>query len=337
MPIKELTTGRARFAELGRLRKGAPKDANRPGKDLQGFRFDSPDPIISAVFAEAYGAEPTQINVYLPHAGVDDNLMAYRELRNHSGLLHRCDGEYQYAYDKITGMLTKTNQPCPCADMSDQVPYKEGLIKNQNKCQPVGRLQVIIPELQRFGYVLLGTTSKLDIIHLHEELTAIYQMVGTLQGIPLTLYRRPEQVSSPANQAGQRRQQIKYMCHIQISPAYAAQKFTAMQQQAIASLQAPSLALPEPQRTIDYATGEIFDDEEEADFTVVGDDQNGATFAPVAEQPKIVWSDEGRQKAIKNCLTYIRKLEPSDPRMTLDLDALTNEQIYALGLELAGK
>lgn len=340
MPILGMTTGIARFAELGRLRKGAPKDANRPGKDLQGFRFDSPDAAISAVFAEVYGNEPTQINVYLPHVTPDENLMAYRELRNHSGLLHRCDGEYQYAYDKITGILTKTNQPCPCADMPDQVPYKEGLIKNQNKCQPVGRLQVIIPELQRFGYVLLGTTSKLDIIHLSQEMQAIYDMVGSLRNIPLVLYRRPEQVSSPANQAGQRRQQIKYMCHIQISPAYAAQKFSAMQQQAIASLQAPTTsyaALPAPQRTIDMTTGEIFEDDD-ADFTVVGDEEN----MPVVEQPKAVqpkWTDAQRQKAISRCRQLMREsnLDATDDRLMLDLDELDNAAIEKLGLELAGK
>lgn len=346
MPIQGLTTGRARFAELGRLRKGAPKDANRPGKDLQGFRFDSPDPIVSKVFTEAYGVEPTQINVYLPHATPNDNLMAYRELRNHSGLLHRCDGKYCYAYDKITGILERTTTPCPCADMPDQVPYKDGLIKNQNKCQPVGRLQVIVPELQRFGYVLLGTTSKLDIIHLSEELQAIYEMVGTLQGIPLVLYRRPEQVSSPANQAGQRRQQIKYMCHIQISPEYAAQKFNAMQQHALASvgqssyaIPAPSaMALPEPTRTIDMATGEIFDDE--PDYEIVGDDENGATFAPVAEpepQADLEWTEQKRDQVIAKIRGYQRKLKAGDPRIDIVPETQTNQQLYDLGLELAGK
>lgn len=333
MPILGLTTtGRSQFPELGRLRKGAPKETNRAGADLTYFRFDSPDAVISGQFAQAYGDKPTRINCFVPRGDVDECLSAFRELYTASGLQHRCDGEFCYDYN-IDGKLAPTNRPCPCKDLPDMIESKSGYpMKNPNKCTPKGAMNLIVPELHRFGFVRFLTSSVHDIIKLHGELTAIRDMVGTLSGIPLVLYRKPEPIKRPTQTEGKRGTDIRHMVHIEISPDFAAQKFTAMQQQALASLQAPSLALPEPQRTIDYATGEIFDDES---------DGGGATFDAIAEvvpvQPN--WSDAQRAKAISRCRTLMRELElePSDPRLALDLDELDNAAIEALGKELAGK
>ena len=69
----------------------------------------------------------------------------------------------------------------------------------------------------------------------------------------------------------------------------------------------------------------------DAEFSV---EPEGATFVA---QPN--WSDAQRAKAISRCRTLMRELEldPSDPRLLLDLDELDNAAIESLGLELAGK
>lgn len=344
MPILGLTTtGRSQFPELGRLRKGAPKETNRAGADLTYFRFDSPDAVISAQFAQAYGDNPTRINCFVPRGDVDECLSAFRELYTASGLQHRCDGEFCYDYN-IDGKLAPTNRPCPCKDLPDMIESKSGYpMKNPNKCTPKGAMNLIVPELHRFGFVRFLTSSVHDIIKLHGELTAIRDMVGTLSGIPLVLYRKPEPIKRPTQTEGKRGTDIRHMVHIEISPDFAREKFTAMQQQALASLQAPTSAyvLPEPSRIIDMSTGEVIYEDDDADFTVVGDDQNGATFAPIAEVVKAQpnWSDAQRAKAISRCRALMRELEldASDPRLMLDLDELDNAQIEALGKELVGK
>lgn len=349
-PIAGLTTtGRSQFPELGRLRKGAPKETNRAGTDLTYFRFDSPDQVISAQFSQAYGDKPTRINCFVPRGDVDECLSAFRELYTASGLQHRCDGEFCYDYN-IDGKLAPTNRPCPCKDLPDMIESKSGYpMKNPNKCTPKGAMNLIIPELHRFGFVRFLTSSVHDIIKLHGELTAIREMVGTLSGIPLVLYRKPEPIKRPTQTEGKRGTDIRHMVHIEISPDFAREKFSAMQQQALASLQAPtSLALPEPaiysrsqlHYTIDHDTGEIYDDEP---------DEGGATFEAIAEvvagQPKVTtkkfvkpedWTDRNRLAVIKVCRDAIRNLNPSDPRFGIILEDLTNGELFALSNELTG-
>lgn len=316
MPIQGLSTQPARFVEIGRLSKGEEKPDGRPGKDLDHFRFRKADAAAMDAFESAYptNAHKRQINIFLPYPAAGENLTAFRELRNKVGLLHRCDGYHVWEYDKRSGQLVETIKPCPTIDLPDVTPDKRGnMAKNPAKCHPVARLSVIIPELQRFGYVLFTVTSKNDIVSLSREIAAIEGMTGHCDGIPMILTRRKESISSPTSEGG-RAMIDRYMCHVEIAPDYAAVHLIGMRESAMIeasgmrNLAAPAparLALPAPAprndraellRDIDRvaikhhgpdALANIDDDDDDAGWEEDEDDQPGAIYAaPVAEPTK---------------------------------------------------
>ena len=98
MPIKGLTdrpVGDRAFPQIGTIRKGAPKQANRPGKDLNHFRveFTQGEEETAKHFHELYGDEPRDINIILPFDEIDRVWEAWNEAYLAGALIHRCDGE----------------------------------------------------------------------------------------------------------------------------------------------------------------------------------------------------------------------------------------------------
>ena len=74
MAIKGLTDRGPQFPELGVLRKGAKKvQENKPGADLDYFRFDTKDQDALEVFQEAFGDQPREIEIKLPFQTTDAN------------------------------------------------------------------------------------------------------------------------------------------------------------------------------------------------------------------------------------------------------------------------
>lgn len=267
MPIKDLSTNRpAQFPEIGQLRKGAAKPERGPGRDLDYFRFTSDDGEALAAFNEAYKdkdkpheVKPRIIRCYLPFDDIDDVFWCFQEHYSASTLKHRCDGETLWQW--VNNRLVKTDTPCP--DLNRPKGAKD-------RCKPVGRLKLFIPELERFAYVTALTTSVLDISNIASELQAINNMAGRLTGIPMILTRRPQMVSVPQAD-GSRQRHKKYMIHIEIDPAFAKAKMIAQHQQALLmagatqALPTPMQALPAPVQqeriiTVDQSTGEIIDD-----------------------------------------------------------------------------
>lgn len=254
MPIRGLTTDREpAFPRIGVLRKGGVKpNEKQPGKDLTYFRFDSDDKQAVQDFEATYGKEPATINVYLAYPTPDENFQAWQEEYKAGGLVHRCDGETMTVWQTPDGKYS--NEPKPC-------PYK-GMARTSvgTFCKPVGRLTVIIPELRRFAYVTVGTTSKNDIMELTDNLNAVYAMRGTLQGIPFRLMRRPRMISTPKDGGGRARYE-KWMLSIEADPAWVNVQIASMQRQAMI---APDVKMLTGGRTVQVDTGEIFDDEDEA-------------------------------------------------------------------------
>lgn len=189
MPIKGMTDGGPRLYRLGTLRKGAAKTANKPGKNLDHFRFDPTDGNEEA--ADAFNAaypNGNDVIVYLPYRSINDNWMAFREEYTNAELVHRCDGSRLWEYDEA-GRLSETNIPCPYAD------------RDNKGCKPVGRLQVLIPALMEAGYVgtvTVTTTSINDIVNLSAALEA-YAEAGALSGVPFVLSRQEQMISKPIN------------------------------------------------------------------------------------------------------------------------------------------
>jgi hypothetical protein len=214
MAIKRLTR-EASFPLIGKLRKGGvrPESGKAPGKDLTYFRFDSDDAHATKCFTAAYGDQPAQVNVFLPHQTASQNFSCWQEAYVAGGLTHRCDGETCVIW--LDGKKYSTEpKPCP------------------GGCKEVGRLMVIIPELQRFAYVTVETHSINDIIRLQENLQAVEFLRGDLRGIPFILKRTPVEISTPTPD-GKRARREKWLLSIEVDPVWASLQLEAMHRAAL--------------------------------------------------------------------------------------------------------
>lgn len=274
--IKGLTDRDPSFPQIGVLRKGGPsetkvskkdgKEYQSYGKDLEGFRFDSSDEDACRVFAEAYGPEPRRVNVYLPYETTDENFETCQEAWNASALLHRCNGEtcLRYLSNKDGRYYS---DPIPCPDIGKPR-------TDRNRCKPVGRLKVIIPELRRMVYVVAETHSTHDIINLHQQITALEMLRGSLRGIPMILSRYPREISTPRDD-GKRARVTKWLLSIEAAPSWVELQLTAMERQAL-PVSAPQLALPAPTmqigngQIVDMESGELGEQEEQGECAFCG-------------------------------------------------------------------
>ena len=200
MPIKGMTDelAVARFPRLGKLRKGAEKQNNRPGKNLDNyFRFTSPNPAIERAFLAAHGDKPNEIEVELPYADIEDNFPTWYELWSGGGLVHRCDSKTMYLWQDKRGEYQQTAKPCPFADIIGTEERRKA-----GACVPCGTLNLIIPALldaNYIGYVTMETHAKGDILAIHSVLLAVANECGEhgLQGVGWTLFRQTENISTP--------------------------------------------------------------------------------------------------------------------------------------------
>lgn len=262
MPIKGLTTqGGESFPEIGKLRKGAPKrkvqkkdkKTGQPevdkygnpvmieiqGEDLDYFRFDSKDAKAIADFKAAYGDQPREINVLLPYDDVEQCFFTCKEHWKGGGLVHRCDGEFVSSLRVGQSIQRHFVKPVPCP----------------GECKEVGRLKVIIPELNRFAYVTAETHGKWDVIFLHRQLSAVLMTFGQLRNLPFVLRRIPVEVSTPRG-GDTRVRAEKWMLNIEIDPVWSQHRIAA--QQAIALQEArmeQAIALPSPAQRIALPSG----------------------------------------------------------------------------------
>jgi hypothetical protein len=252
MAIKGLTDQRAAFPRIGKLRKGGPKkpkidketgtaELDKYGKpimiqgdDLDHFRFDSSDVEATQAFHAAYRNTPRSINVRLPYATVDENFHTAMERYGGGGIEARCDREF------MSGVRAANGKFMSC--FPGKVPCQRDETKKDNGCgcKEVGRLNVIIPELQRFAYVTVETHSINDIVNLTQQLTAIEMTFGQLNGVPLVLTRRPEQISTPT-QGGGRARREKWMLSIEVSPEWASRQIAARDSAALSAASIPQL------------------------------------------------------------------------------------------------
>ena len=263
MPIKGLTDRPAAFPEIGRIRKGAPKETNKPGADLTYFRveFDEEEKKATAVFHKTYGGTPSELNILLPFNSVDENFDAWREAYVAGGLIHRCDGErVWYEIDPKTGeRLVVNGIPEKACDRSA-------------KCKPTGRLKVLIPELQRLAYLTVLTGSTHDVMNMARQLEALLQINGKLAGVPLKLRRRPVKISTPSGTDGKRARRTKSLLSIEADPEWVRHKLLSMKAAALPDngldADLPALEVSD-EPDADWTEDEIVDSE----ATVIDDEQ----------------------------------------------------------------
>jgi len=256
MSIKGITDRPASFPEIGAIRKGAPKGERQPGKDLTYFRveFDEREAASAAVFAAKYGETPDELNILLPFNEVDRNFDAWREAYLAGAMLHRCNGEYiQYEIDHATGEKLviggvpekKCNGRIPVTSYTNS----KGKIE-QVYCRPVGRLKVLIPELQRLAFLTVHTTSIHDCIFLSSQLAGLYALNGgRLAGIPLKLRRRPMEISTPSGENGKRARRKKWLLSIEADPKWVKAGLLELKRSALPGngLELPQIEAPHTQ------------------------------------------------------------------------------------------
>lgn len=262
MPIIGLTDRGAAFPRIGTLRKGAAKpNEKQPGADLKDhFRFESDDTGAARAFAAAYGDKPNNIRVMFYFAAAAENFETWQEHHSRGALKHRCDGRTCVLSLLPNGTYSHEAVPCPSIALKAQNPT----IDKMHLCRPVGRLKVIIPELQRMAYVLVPTTSINDILELQANLEAAEALRGDLRGIPFILSRRPRKVSTP-QQDGQRARREKWLLSIEPEPQWVQLQLASMQRHALPD--GERLALPAAGASYaDPDTGEIFLDDDEAEI-----------------------------------------------------------------------
>lgn len=252
-PIAGLTDRGAALARIGTLRKGGPKSNDKqPGPDLSYFRFVTDPELadVAATFKDEYGDKPTKINIFLLFDEVSDNFEAWQEKHVAGGLMHRCDGKTAVLWrDKDGNMRT---EPIPCPDIGKPKDDRE-------RCKPVGRLSVLVPELGRIATVTVVTSSVHDIMSIQESLEAAkFLQKGKLAGIPFILTRREREISTPSGN-GKRARRKKSLLFIEPAHHYAIAALKAMDITPLL-VSAPSTP-PAPDdyddEMIDTETGEI--------------------------------------------------------------------------------
>jgi len=240
MPIKGLTNRKLSFPEIGQIRKGAPKgDKGQLGKDLTYFRveFDEEETKAAAVFNKVYGSEPNAINILIPFNDIGQVFDAYLEAYTAGRMVARSDGEkFIYLIDTKTGeVIVKNGIPHTAYQEGMSVgSYQDQKGKDvQIYCKTVGRLKVVIPELQRLAYMTVMTSSKHDIANLDAQLNALKQVnEGIIAGIPMVLRRRPKKISTPKAD-GTRARYTKWMLSIEADPEWVKHKLTAIKTLAL--------------------------------------------------------------------------------------------------------
>jgi len=243
MPIKGATDRDSitpRFKSLGKLKKGESKDAarGRMPQDLDHFRFDSPDPLVIKAFHDAYGEEPRIIQpVYVQGRNLEEAFSSWRETYTQSNILKlRCDGENWV--DWIEGPRTRHgSRPCEfdCKDVENKCPECE--------VKPVGRLELILPELWKAGHI--GTVTLIthgwhDISEIASKLVA----AEPLDGKPFTLWREDERIGAPNLKTGKRMKVTKSLVHIQLTDEFLRGEFEAAQVRAREALLPASVDEP---------------------------------------------------------------------------------------------
>jgi hypothetical protein len=300
MAIKGLTDRGSAFPEIGQIRKGAAKDpgGNRPGKDLPYFRveFDGKDPR-GEKFVKIYGTTPTDINVLLPFNEIERNWDAWYEAYTAGRMVARSDGEnFTYLVDIKTGEhvvingLDKNGVQVPHREIVGSYQTQKGGTE-QIKMKPVGRLKIVIPELQSLAYLTVHTTSIYDIMNISSQLEAIQQMnSGRIAGVPLVMRRRKKMISTPdLNDKSKRVRREKFLISIEADPDWVKKMLMHVKRLALPdnglNLLPETVTQSEPEEYKQLPAGSDNDDDD--DYDAYGDDVRAGEFEEPEATPEI--------------------------------------------------
>lgn len=237
MPIKGITDAPVEFPMIGRINKGAPKEPNKPGKDLEYFRVELDDPELQKKFVASYGEKPNQIDIIFPFTEInkvwDANMETYVATRR----IAVSDGEYlSYLLDHSTGEVLVRNGKAVRTftlngkerQLGQSVPHDPdtpvGTYNGKDlMLKPLGRLRVMIPALEQFGYLMLTTSSWNDCRNISANLLAyedtLKKLGKTIMGAKFRLVRHPRSVSIPDPRDPSKRKRVtKNLIYIETAP-----------------------------------------------------------------------------------------------------------------------
>lgn len=195
----------------GKLRKGAEKPENGPGRDLDHFRLTlEPEyEFIRPEFERLFTAKPTEFRGVLIAADNADKAFDYwHEQHTASKLTVRCDGEeiVQW-FDEGMFRNSYERKPCTCNPLN-------------RECGEVGRLDIVLPELCAvvgWGKLTVVTSSDYDIRALAASMFVAGQFLQQLPqiafwSIPFTIGRAPRKVPvTMTDKKGQKSRNNKIM------------------------------------------------------------------------------------------------------------------------------
>ena len=269
MTIKRFSaTARSpRTQPIGKIFKGDRKTGNKPGANLDYFRFEAGKASherLTEIWEQYYGDKPTEINIFFKRNNIDKLIDDWFMEFGTGGLLKtRCDGETITEWRDERGKYYLYN-PKPCRAPDNP--------KGCDKCRASALIKFGMPEFRYQGFsgnIELSTTSINDIVYLKaqlEEITTELSMVNTqLAYAPLILSRSPRTITKTTAQKQFRGEEN--LLHISLDPqfqqkldrAIAAQKYTAIG----ATYEAKVLPQARKEIAPDAIDAEVFEDDDE--------------------------------------------------------------------------
>lgn len=275
MPIRGLSTredAKPSFPNIGKLRKGGPKRQNRPGVDLDHFRFTSDDPDIVAAFTAAYGEKPATLPIFLLHETMEDCFSSWREEYGQNRLCRlRCDGQFWTKWvDESTVHTGERECDRQCRDTEQHCPDCPAAY--------VGRLEVILRELWEaafIGVVTMETHSINDI----GDISSVLVQNEPLGGKEFLLKRVERRIGVPNKKTKKRMAVTKWLVSLELTRDWVLRELDAAKYRRIAELNGElSAALP--------ATTEPAVEEAEFAAAVIEEGETAEGTETPGEKPK---------------------------------------------------
>ena len=210
-----------RVQPIGKIFKGAEKTGNRPGANLDYFRF-SPTPGVNAdrvqeIWDQFYGDKPKEIQIFFKHDDIDNLIDDWYSEFGTGGLLKtKCDGETITEWRDDRGVY-HLNEPKPCRAPNSP--------KGCEKCKASALIKFGMPEFRYMGYsgnIEISTTSINDIVFLKAQLSEIAAELAlcgaSLKYAPLILSRSPRVITKTTAQKQFRGEEN--LLYLSIDPQY---------------------------------------------------------------------------------------------------------------------
>lgn len=261
-PIAGLTDVPRAFLKLGQIRKGEKDPQTDAPRDLDYFRvtFYDDEKECETLFREVYGEQPRAINIRLAFPNIADVWDANLECYSKGGLIAKASSaqdpvtlqevvKWFFYRDHQTGQVLVRNG-FPVGDdgiefMKKPIDLTQPVYSYKNRrdekvdafLEPVGRLNVVVPELAsiRVGYLEFRPGSPKDIAAISRELAAIDHMARQagkdITGIPMRLTRREEEITKNIN--GKLSRGPSWLVHIEVGGEWGGKALEYIERKAL--------------------------------------------------------------------------------------------------------